>query len=204
MNKIFALFLLFATLTTAQAKECKGQIIFEDDSIENVTFRIWSFLGGLEIESVQYRAIYLDTNGNVKTLEATDAKEIRFTVDDEVYRMVSRKNDYIRDNGRLSYSRIFMRCFVEGKLSLYVLYYNSGERVSAESLLLREGDNQKFWTPKLHHIKKSLKSFFSDCPALVNKIANKELRWTDRPYQPNKNIARAKKIVEFYNANYGD
>jgi len=82
-------------LVSINAKKMPGVIVFSDKTA-NVTFDIPStqLIGFTpDFANVQKGVTYYEENGDKKKLKPNDAKEIKFTLDGEAFRMVSTVKD---------------------------------------------------------------------------------------------------------------
>lgn len=101
-------------------------------------------------------------------------------------------------------TNVFLRLESDGKLKLFNYYYtkrspgmynastgtmSGGYSYSVENYILQKGDGE-LKRPKSLTFKKDMAQYFSDCPALVEKIESKDFRKDDLEF-----------IVQFFNSN---
>ncbi len=205
MKKLIILSTIGLFLTfQVEAKRIKGQIFFDHDTIEvtmNIPVKFFSQVPNYE--KLQYKVKYFDDQGVKKVLRPDDAKEIRFTYGNKEVRMLSRYNSLGGNIFSLS-SNIFLRIESDGYLKLFNFYftrsspgmYNAstgmttgGYAYSVEKFVLQKGSGQ-LKRPSGLTFRKDMMQYFNDCPALVQKIENREFRKGD-----------IQAIVRFYNQN---
>lgn len=189
----------------SEAKKIEGKILFENDTI-SVTFNIpiKFFSQEPNFEKLQYKVKYFDSEGNKIIIRPDQAKEIQFSYVFENIRMISRHNSLGLGNIFSKSSNIFLRLEADGNLKLFNYYYTQsspgmyngatgtmtgGYSYSVEGFILQKGDGE-LKRPKGLTFKKDMIEYFSDCPALVEKIENKVFRKNDMAA-----------IVTFYNTN---
>ncbi|HTO16638.1 MAG TPA: hypothetical protein VLZ83_12765 [Edaphocola sp.] len=188
-----------------EAKKIEGRILFENDTIE-VTFNIpiKFFTQEPNYEKLQYKVKYFDSTGNKIILRPDKAKEIQLKYKNENVRMLSRYNSLRLGNIFSMSTNIFLRLETDGKLKLFNYYYTQsspgmnnettstmtgGYSYNVEKYILQKGDGE-LKRPKGLTFKKDMIEYFSDCPALVEKIENKDFHKKDLEF-----------IVTFYNSN---
>ncbi|MEQ8238466.1 MAG: hypothetical protein RIA69_04595 [Cyclobacteriaceae bacterium] len=206
MRKIVILITIGLILTfKLEAKKIEGEILFADDTI-TVTFNIpiKFFTQEPNYEKLQYKIKYFDSTGKKIVLRPDNAKEIRFKYDNENVRMLSRHNSLGLGNIFSMSTNIFLKLETDGKLKLFNYYYTQsspgmhnastgamtgGYSYSVERYILQKGDGE-LKRPKSLTFKKDMVEYFSDCPALVEKIESKDFRKNDLEF-----------IVNYYNSN---
>lgn len=197
MNKKYAL-LVFCLLMSAglyAAEKVKGQIVYATGPV-NVTLLIpTGFFGtGPNTEALQKGVRYLDAKGKKRRLRPDGAKEFSFNLDGQNYRMVSR--NYVGSLFAMS-SQVFLLQVIDGPVKMFE--YRQTTRSSAGpnmpptsnqtiSYLLQRKD-EPLNEPNLIGFKKEMAKYFSDCPALVSLIEEKEFKRRD-----------IGEIVMFYNS----
>ena len=181
-------FLLICALTlsfAAQAVKLPGQI-YRDGVIEDVTLRVkTNLLGDLQLITMQYKIIYFDKKGNKHKLRPGEADEIHFDFKGEHVRMICVDNNLysgsiFRGNGR----KIFLRNFIEGPLSLFEFYYESQTMAGPNGQMVRnihvdyvlKKYDGPLFIPVHIGFRKSMLQFLDDCPAVVEKLQDRELR----------------------------
>lgn len=206
MKKIITSVIIGVFLTfTLQAKNIAGKIILGNDTLD-VIFQIpvRLFSGQPNFEKLQYKVRYLDSNKKKITLRPHEAKEIQFMHGAEQVRMLSRFNTLGLGNIFLSNTHIFLRLEIDGPLKLFSYYYTQqspgmynastgvvtgGYAYSVERYIMQKGSGE-LKRPKNLSFKKDMAEYFSDCPALVDKIQDKDFKKYDM-----------EAIVSFYNKN---
>lgn len=215
MRKIFTLITIVLIFTfKLEAKKIEGKIILEDDTID-VTFNIpINFLTQKpNYLQLQNKVKYFDSNGNKIILRPEDAKEINFNYANEDVRMLSRFNSLSFGNIFSMNKTIFLKLEIDGKLKLFTYYYSEkpgnfsspssmpggvsgglslgisiGSIQDKCSILQKEYGELK--SPKLWTFKKDMAKYFSDCPAIVEKL--------DNPYIDSNSLEL---LVNYYNSN---
>ena len=122
-------------------------------------------------EKLQYKVKYFDPAGKKVVLKADNAKEIQFQFAGENVRMLSRYNSIGIGNIFSMSTHIFLKLEMDGKLKL-------------------QKENGELKRPKGMSFRKDMTEYFSDCPALVEKIEDKDFRKSD-----------LEMMVNFYNSN---
>lgn len=184
-------------MLSIQAKKIEGVIVFSNKTV-NVTFEIQSnqlvrFMP--DLASVQKGVTYYEANGEKKKLKPDAAKEIKFTINGEEFRMLS----MVKDDKKL-----FLRILIDGNLKLFNFYetqvtggapgaggFSIPSTHSSDDCLLQKGEGElkKF---KKGSFKKDMIEYLSDYPELCQKIENKEYKSDN-----------LEDIVNFYNSNCG-
>ena len=190
-----------------EAKKIEGKILFENDTID-VTFNIpiKMFKQEPNYEKLQYKVKYFDSTGKKLTLRPDNAKEIQFKNENENVRMLSRYNSLRSGKFLLMSSNIFLKLLTDGELKLFNFYYTQsspdmydastgdmtgGNSINLERFVLQKGEGD-LKRPKGLTFKKDMADYFSDCPALIEKIESKDFRKNDLEF-----------VVRFYNSNCG-
>jgi hypothetical protein len=206
MKRLVLIAALVALSFTTHAKKLAGLIIANGKTRE-VTFDIT--VPWLDDEPnfvrLQYKVKYYDENGKKQTLRPEDAEEIQFDYDGMVVRMVSCP-DAFGGNLFSSSSKIFLKLEIDGRLKLYRYYYKQSAPVSygapgmsttmapaytVDNLIFQKG-NGPLKRPRSLGWKKDMLEYFSDCPALRDRIEGKVLKRDD-----------IEAIVMYYNNNCG-
>lgn len=200
MKRIYLAFSLGLMLTLRlDAKMIEGLVIFQDDTIY-VTFRVpGKSLREPNYEAMQHRVKYFDSAGRKVILRPSEAEEIRFKYKDTDVRMLSRR---IPDLGKRTVGA-FLKLEVDGPLTLLSYYgtyrYPEAWDISTDPAGAYAIDTKAYFLQRdaglLKRVKplnfrNDLTAYFRDCPALVEKVGNKDFRMRD--------LAA---IVDFYNAN---
>ena len=195
--------LLFSFQLQAIKKE--GKILYENDTID-VIFEIPLRLFSQEpnYKKIQYKITYFDSRGGKKVLKPGDAREIRFSHENDQIRMLSRNNTLGIEDIYSFKSDIFLKLELDGELRLFMYYttntvpgvYNGssgtisgGYTENIEKYVFQKG-NGELKRPKSISFKNDMVEYFSDCPKLSQKIDNQEFGKKD-----------IKAIVSFYNSN---
>lgn len=203
-------FLLFS-LTTAYAKKIPGYYISNTHDTVRVLFNIpIKFLAQVpNFAKLQDEVKYFDSKNEKHFLEPDMALEMVFEYNGQKFRMLSR-NDNLGLNGSFSSNnRIFLNLIKDGRLKLFEYYYSGSAGTPMMSAgggapmmiggspggcnsILQKGDGPLFEisVSLFNSFKKQASDYFSDCPALSNKIQNKEYRIDD-----------IELIVDYYNRN---
>lgn len=196
-----AIFMVLITVI-AEAKKVKGKIYYSNNTEKDVTFKIPMGIFGASpvFQKLHYKVVYFDESGTKKTLTADDAIEIRFEVNGEEIRMLSRSKTEMMDRLFSDSRRVFLKLEKEGAVSLFSFYStqtnpgagpNGAVTVSVSiQFMLQKGKYGALKTPRTVYFRKDMVEYFNDCPELVEKIEDKELRRSDL-------IA----IVNYYNNN---
>jgi hypothetical protein len=154
---------------------------------------------------IQYKVRYYDESGKKQTLRPDDADEIRFTYEGMEVRMISCANTFGAGSIFSTASKIFLKLEIDGPLRLYRYYfkqttggyyggaggYSPGVTYTADNFIFQK-DNGPLKQPKTFGWKKDMLEYFSDCPALHERIESKDLRRKE-----------IEAIVLYYNANCG-
>jgi hypothetical protein len=192
----------------SHARKIEGVIISNGKS-RQVTFDIKVPLLGNEpnFVRIQYRVRYYDESGKKRTLHPDDADEIRFDYEGMEVRMISCPNTLGGGSFFSSDSKMFLKLEIDGPLRLYRFYYKQttggayyggpgggyspGSTYTVENLIFQKG-NGPLKQPRTLGWKKDMLQYFSDCPALQERIADKDLRRKE-----------IEAIVIYYNRNCG-
>ena len=173
----------------------KGKIINVKDTTV-VTFIIpINFFTKIPVyETIQHRIKYYDSDSTKKTITPEIATEIQFTYEREKVRMVSMANTLGLKQPMNRYSNnIFFKLEVEGYLSLY-RYFHSKSFNGPNNSSYTYKSSSYFFQKKGEQLTSLLyigyKTYFSDCPQLIQKKKSKEFKWQDIDL-----------VVKFYNEN---
>jgi hypothetical protein len=205
MRRLLPIIALVVISLHADGRKIQGIIIANGKSKE-VTFDIKvRFLAGEpNFERIQYKIRYYDQGGKKQTLRPDHADEIRFKYDGMEVRMISVPNTLGGGSLFSSASRIFLKLEMDGPLRLYRYYYTQsnpgmyngagggyypGGTYTVDNLLFQKG-NGPLKKPRSLGWKKDMLEYFSDCPALRERIESKDLRRKE-----------IEAIVTYYNQN---
>jgi hypothetical protein len=205
--KIFVITVLVVLSLQSYGKKIQGTIIVNGES-KAVTFDIKVPLLADEpnFERIQYKVRYYDESGKKRTLRPDDADEIRFRYEGMDVRMISCFNTLGGGSLFSTASKIFLKLEIDGPLKLYRFYYQQstpgyyggagggyspGMNYRVENLVFQKG-NGLLKQPRALGWKKDMLEFFSDCPALRERIESKDLRRKE-----------IEAIVIYYNENCG-
>lgn len=170
-------FLLF--LTTVNAGKIDGIILKGSDTIK-VKFNIpMGLISGEPIyEKIQHKITYFDASGKRKTLKADDATEIRFDINGNTVRMLSRLNSLGLGNIFSSGTNIFLKLEIDGPLKMFKYHFtsNQGGAVYLDSDFILQKGNDVLMQPSIFSFKREMTEYFSNCPKLVEKIESKDFR----------------------------
>lgn len=201
MRRIYLLIVIvLVSACKLEAKKIEGKILFDNDTIV-VTFNIQVdfFTREPNYKKLQYKIKYYDATGKKIVLRPGQAKEIQFQHGGKTVRMLSRSNSL-----RLGNSNIYLKLEIDGTLKLFNYYYTQSSpgmynsstgtttgnySYGVEKYILQRGDGE-LKRPKGLTFKKDMVEYFSDCPALIEKIESKAFRKNDLEF-----------IVNFYNSN---
>ena len=188
-----------------EAKKIDGTIIFRNDTV-SVTFNVpFKFLSQTpNYEKLQSKIKFYDSSGKKVKIRPDEAKEISFNHRDENIRMLSRPNTLAYKNIFSTNNNIFLKLEIDGDLKLFKHHFTRtssqpmpgaggstmmvSNSYAVERYILQKGTGQ-LKQPKELSFRKDMMEYFSDCPALVEKIENRELRARD-----------IKTIVNMYNS----
>jgi hypothetical protein len=206
MRRIYLL-LIFSLILTfkLEGKRIEGKIIFENDTLF-VTFNIPFKSFGQEIyyEKLQSKIKYYNASGDIIVLKPDKAKEIQFKYKSDNVRMLSRNNTLGLGSIFSTNSNIFLKLEIDGRLKLFNYFftqrspgtYNAttgmttgGFTYGMEKYILQKEEDALF-RPISLTFRKDMVEYFRDCPALVERIENKDFRMSDLG-----------SIVSFYNLN---
>ncbi len=189
-------------LCKLEARKMEGKIIYQTDTVDvvfNIPVKLFS--GEPNFQRLQYKVKYYNKAGKQQALKPHEAIEIQFKFGNENIRMLSRDYSMGMMNPFSFQDRIFLKLDIDGELKLFNYYYTSqtpgtvnasgvmtgGLSYSDDHYLLQKGDGE-IKSPRGLAFKKDMAEYFSDCPALVEKIQDKEFRKKDLEF-----------IVQFYN-----
>jgi hypothetical protein len=206
MSRLILITTFLVLFYHAYARKIQGVIIMNGRQKE-VTFDIKVPLLADEpnFERIQYKVKYYDEAGKKRTLRPEDAEEIRFDYDGMEVRMISCANTLGAGSLFANVSRIFLKLEMDGPLKLYRFYYRQtspgyyggaggyspGTSYTVDNLIFQKG-NGPLKLPRSIGWKKDMREYFSDCPALQDRIEDKALRRKD-----------IEAIVMYYNQNCG-
>ncbi|MEO7990788.1 MAG: hypothetical protein ABI663_14665 [Chryseolinea sp.] len=170
----------------ARVAKVLGTIISKGQS-NDVMFEIKlaaSMPGEPNFEQLQHKIKYYDESGKKQTLGPEDADEIRFRYGGEEIRMISCANTPDTEAFFSSSTRIFLKLQIDGPLRLYQFYAKQGTAPNypggtgmtymAYSFIFQKG-NGPLKQPVNLGFKKDMLEYFSDCPALRERIESKDL-----------------------------
>jgi hypothetical protein len=194
MNRIYLLIVIGLLSTyTLEAKKIAGKIEFDDETVDVIfKIRVNFFLQKPDFEKLQYKIKYYDSTGKKITLRPDDAQEISFSYAGENVRMLSRYNSIGLGNIFAASRNIFLRLETDGDLKLFNYYYTQtvggsfgamgavagSISYSVDKYILQKG-NGLLKRPKAITFKKDMIEYFRDCPALAERIENKDFRGND-------------------------
>lgn len=190
MRPYFLIAIFIFISIQAFCRKIPGTIISNGKSRE-VTFdiKVTLFGGEPNFQRIQYKLKYYDEAGKKHTLHPDDADEIRFEYEGMNVRMISCTNTMGDENIFSSSTRIFLKLEIDGPLRLYRYYftqhspghyggaggYSPGTTYTVDNLIFQKG-NGLLKRPRVIGWKKDMLEYFSDCPALSEKLENKDLR----------------------------
>jgi hypothetical protein len=191
----------------AYGRKIQGIIILNGKSRE-VTFdiKVPFLVDEPNFERIQYKVRYYDESGKKQTLRPDGADEIRFEYEGMEVRMISCPNTLGGGSIFSTASKIFLKLEIDGPLKLYRYYYKQstpgyyggagggyspGASYTSDNLIFQKG-NGPLKQPRTLAWKKDMLEYFSDCPALRERIESKDLRRKE-----------IEAIVLYYNQNCG-
>ena len=196
--------ILFYSMHVQAVELVKGKIITEKDTIY-VTFKIpvTTFSSEPNYIKLQEKVKYLDASGKECVLKPNYATEIQFSYAGGTIRMLSRFKSIFLGSIFSSNLYIFLKLDIDGDVKLFNYYfrrssggmyngatgmYTGGGSYTSNDYILQKGTGDLV---VVHGIsfKDDMSTYFSQCPALVEKIKNKTYRMAD--------IAT---IVRYYNS----
>lgn len=193
VKKLVFSILLLSLFTNSWAAKVSGVIILPNDTF-NVTLHIpvGFFSKEVNFYKLQQAIKYYDEHGKRITLLPSQVVEYRFTYEYTKYRMVSVKRSGDLSSFFESSSFIFLQLIVDGRLQVFnyqykAMYATPGPSgmpgspgmsmqttsYNEEKYLLRKKGGELKW-PKGMFFRKNMIEYFADCPALAEKIKNKE------------------------------
>lgn len=195
MRILFTLVLLAGSFVFVSGAEIKGKIYFEHDTA-TVTFKVPLSLFGRQpvLHNLRSKIVYFNAKGQRKVLRAKDAREIKFTYENETIRMVSKPHPNSLNKKRPRY--YFLKLEEGGSpLNLYIFYdettsddgMNSVHTDYVERYFIEKNEKELIPVGGLSFRKKILE-IVGDCPEVARKIESREWRKRD-----------LKEIVSFYN-----
>jgi hypothetical protein len=189
MKSLLSIAFIIALSFHMYGKKVPGGIVTNGTTRE-VTFDITG-----DFEHMQRGVKYFDEEGKKQSLSPNDADEIWFNLDGEKVRMFSNTV-----SGVLRSVKLFIKLEVDGPLKLFRLYdrnYNSTSRsgrreteISVGSYFIYQKGGYTIDEPTVLFRKVDMLDYFSDCPALRERIEKSHL--TDKD---------VKGFVTYYNEN---
>jgi hypothetical protein len=188
MRSLLLIIALIAVSFAAYSKKIPGMIISKGESRE-VTFELKIPLLSFEpnFERIQYKVKYYE-NGKKKTLRPDDADEIIFDYEGMEIRMISCENTIGGGTLLAPPKKIFLKLEIDGPLRLFRFYFKASSNFSAgpgmgggttyytvDNLIFQKG-NGPLKKPRQFGWKKDMLEYFSDCPALSERIESKDLK----------------------------
>lgn len=180
--------ILFYSINVFAAELVKGKILTSNDTID-VTFKISvdAFSKEPNYMKLQGMVQYYNASGKLCVLSAAAAKEIQFTYRGVEIRMLSR---FLR-NGFSQYA--FLKLVVDGDVKLFNYYYQQPSNTGSGSYSMNEyilqNDVGDLVAVNGMSFKEDMSTYFSECPALAEKIEDKTYRINDM-----------ETIVKYYNS----
>jgi hypothetical protein len=208
--KIFPLLIVIVLMIAnkIEAKKIGGKVIFMNDTLD-VIFKIPIYIFSKEInfEKLQYKIKYFDSTRDLVVIKPEQAEEIRFLYRNEEVRMLSRDSRHIIKSVISNKSKIFLKLEIDGMIKLFTYYNTESSPVmhNSSSELITEGisyqvdkciiqkENQELVRINRLTFRKNMMEYFSDCPDISKKIADREYRKKD-----------IETIVNHYNSYYAN
>jgi len=189
---VFTFITLF--ITQIEAKKFPGYFVTKSHEKVEVDFdvRANAFSGEIKYGKIQNKIKYFDSNNKKHTLRPDMALELVIDVYGDPIRFLSRANN-LGLGSFFSGKNIFLRIMKDGRLKLFKVYetrstpgyYNAstnmvvgGTAKTVEKHVLQK-DNGELFKTSLITFKKDMARYLSDCPDLISKIENKQLRMQD-------------------------
>jgi len=195
MKKILFVLIGLFILTTAVARKIPGTIIYKTGGAIDVVFNVpFKFLSSNpNYERMQYRIVYYDASNKKMVLKPGEAEEIRFAFGGQEIIMLSRPNTLGAGSLFSNVNYIFLRLQIDGKMKLFNYYFSQsspgmyspatggmgvGHTYTVENYVLQKEDGALV-QPRGLTFRKDMTEYFRDCPELVNRIQERELRRGD-------------------------
>jgi hypothetical protein len=148
---------LFSTIAI-YAKKIDGIIVFKNDSIAHVTFKIPIVpFFGIGFETIQKRIKYYNSTKKIVILKPDQAKEIKFRYWRKDIRMLS------------FYNNKFLRLLIDDRLKYYY-EYDRQRGNNQSTYYLQKGSGKLFHPSGGKRFKIEMMKYLSDCPEVVKKI----------------------------------
>lgn len=197
--------ILVAFSLHVHAKKIPGIIVKGDESIHvNFEIKVSFIAGEPNFERIQYKVKYYNDAGKKVTLRPEDTDEILFYFGGVEVRMISCENTLSSGNIFITSKRIFLKIEIDGPLRLYRFYYsqmspgvggapggafpnNTSTYHTVNDFIFQKG-NGELKSPRTLGWRKDMIEYFSDCPALRERIESKDLRRKE-----------VEEIVKYYN-----
>jgi hypothetical protein len=219
-NLIVLLLIQNIFISSIHSQNAKGKVIYNNNETAYYEFKIPLSLltKRIEFEELQKEIVCFDSTGNKIKVLPENVKEISFSYENRNYKMLSvftiPKSLFYSENRVVNFikrrQQIFMLLIEDGKLQLFkyfkeillqppiAIYIGPGydkEDISGgikieEKYAIRRGSEVFNELLDDKHFSDDMSFYFSDCPSLSNKIANKELR-----------RGHFLSIVKYYNSN---
>lgn len=204
MNLIIFFIISYTFNGYAKTEKMEGEIISKN-GIDTVVFEvpIRKSIGEPDYQKIQNKIIYFDTAGNKFTLRPDSVQEIRFKYSGKTIRMVALYNSLELGSMFSQGEYIFLKLEIEGNVNVFRYFYiqsrTGGYNFSTGAIsntsyktddFILQKRNRQIMRPSWMAFRKDMKEYFADCPALSEKIQNKEFDRND-----------VLKIVEYYNSN---
>ena len=194
MKKQFLILLAGILLgTTLYAKKVNGIIITNKDTLHvKIIVPIVLFSAANEIQSLQHKIKYFDSDGNKVKVDPAITKEVRLTINNKERRLIKLMNSNFLFKKHANFPCIFLEIIKDGKLKVYNYYFTTGSGNNQYSSQWHVIQKEDGWLVEVKGIdfRFRLNTFFKDCPELVNKIEKREFK-----------MRHFWDIVKFYDAN---
>jgi hypothetical protein len=187
MSKNYSLLIicLLVSVGLYAAERVSGQIVYADKTVDvTMLIPVGLFGGGPNTEALQKRVRYLDAKGKKRWLKPDQAKEFRFSLNGQGFRMVSRP--YVGSLFAAS-PNVFLLQVIDGPVKMFEYRMTTrsagGPNMPSTSnqtisYLLQRGE-EKLNEPNVFGFKKEMAEYFADCPKLVALIEEKEFKRRD-------------------------
>ena len=174
----------------AYSIKIEGKIIRELDTldVEFVFFGLTPNKYSMIAQS-QHMVNYIDSMGVRRKLKPEDAKEVQFKIANSLIRMIAHENTVGLGSLFNRPKYVFLKIMIDDRLKVFEYYYQnnstsgSGQAgtyepvntMTSSYILQKEGAELVY--PRENSFKKQMQVYFSDCPTLSQKIAEKEIKY---------------------------
>lgn len=201
---------LFLNNMSVHAKTImEGRIITSLGDTQEVLLQVPRGSGGINLIQMQFKVICCksrDKKSEKTTIYPNEAIEVQILSEEETIRLVSVKSVGTMQKNRKHGGRLFVQLVTEGKINLYRYFdqqmstanYGDGSASYTQMYSTASGvyfagiDVDLLERIRSLRYKQDMAEFFSDCPALVEKIESGDFKYKQTP-----------EAVELYNKTCG-